>query len=48
MELWWSGTIKRNLKYLEENLSKFQFVHNKSHVDWTGIEPMDLQRQSDN
>lgn len=47
MEHWWSDTVKRKVKYLEENLSEFQFVHNKSHVDWLGIEPRDLHKESD-
>jgi len=33
MEHLWSDNVKRKPKYLEENLTKFQFVHNKSHVD---------------
>jgi len=40
--------VKRKLKYLEENLSKLKFVHNKSHVAWPGIELRDLHRESDN
>ena len=48
MEHWWSNTVKRKQKYLEENLSKLQLVHNKSCVDWPGIEPRDLHRESDN
>jgi hypothetical protein len=48
MEHWWSDTVKRKAKCLEENLCKLQFVHNKSPVDWPGIELSDLHRESDN
>jgi hypothetical protein len=26
------------VKYLERNLSKYQFWHPRSHIDWPGIE----------
>ena len=30
---------RKNLKYLEKDLSQGHFVHHKSHMDWPGIEP---------
>jgi hypothetical protein len=35
MEHWWDDTDREKLKYLKENLSQCNFVHNKSHTDQT-------------
>ena len=40
MEHWWNGTDRGNLKYWERNPSQYHFVHHKSHMDLSGIEPM--------
>jgi hypothetical protein len=32
-------TIGRGTEILGENLPQFHFVHHKSHMTWTGLEP---------
>jgi hypothetical protein len=39
MEQWWNDTDMVKLKYSEKNLSQHHFVHQKSHIEWPGIEP---------
>ena len=38
-EIVWNNANRKNLKYLEKDLSQGPFVHHKSHMDWPGIEP---------
>ena len=38
MEHWWNDNYRRRPKYAEKNHSHCCFVHEKSHVDWPGIE----------
>jgi hypothetical protein len=38
MEHWWNDTVRRKMKYCEENLLQCHSVHNKSHMDWPEIE----------
>jgi hypothetical protein len=33
----------RKPKYSEKTLSRFSFVHHKSHADWPGIQPTRLR-----
>jgi hypothetical protein len=39
MEHRWNETDRGKPKYSEKNLSQCQFFHQKSHMDWSGIEP---------
>jgi hypothetical protein len=39
MEHRWNEIDKGKPKYSGKNLSQCHFVHNKSHMDWPGIEP---------
>ena len=39
LEQWWNDTDRGKRKYLERNLSQFQFVHQNSHMECRGIEP---------
>ena len=39
MERWWNGTDRGQMRYSEENFSKWYLVHQKSHVHWSEIEP---------
>jgi hypothetical protein len=35
----WNDNGRVKTKYLAKNLSQCHFVHNKSNMDWLGIEP---------
>jgi hypothetical protein len=35
----WNDTDCRKLKYLEKNMSQFDIVYHKFHMDGPGIEP---------
>jgi hypothetical protein len=39
MEHRWNEIDRGKPKYSGKNLSQCHFVHNKPHMDWTGIEP---------
>jgi len=41
-ELCW----QEKLKYLEKNLLLYHFIHNKSHMNWPGIEPRYVMGES--
>ena len=40
MEHWWNETHKRTLRSAKENLSQCYFVHQKSHMNCPGIDPL--------
>jgi hypothetical protein len=46
MDYIWNGTDRRKLKYLEKDLSQYQFVHQKSHMNWPQNEPVRLQSEA--
>jgi hypothetical protein len=37
-EHWWNGTDKEKPKYTGKNLSKCNFAHHKSNIQWPGME----------
>jgi len=39
VERWWDGPGRGKQEYWEKNMSRCQFVHQKSHIDLPGIEP---------
>jgi hypothetical protein len=39
VEYWWKNTGTGNTKYSEKNRSQSRFVHHKSHVEGTRVEP---------
>jgi len=39
LELWWNETTREEVKSWEKNLSQCQFVHHKSDIEWTGVQP---------
>jgi hypothetical protein len=38
-EHWWNDIYGGKPKYSENNLCQCHFIHRKSHMDWSGIEP---------
>jgi ribosomal protein L33 len=38
MEYWWNDTDRGKPKYSEKTQSEYHFFHQKSHMDWPGIE----------
>jgi hypothetical protein len=40
MKHWWNITNRRRPKYWEVNRYKCLFVHHKSHMEWTGLNPL--------
>ena len=38
MEQWWNYTERGKPKYSDKSLSQCQLVHQRSHMDWSGIE----------
>lgn len=43
VQRWYNDAGRGGLKYWETGLSQCHFVHQKSHMDWLGIEPKFLQ-----
>ena len=39
MEHWWNHTDRAVLNYLKKRHSQCPFVHQTSHIVWSGIEP---------
>jgi len=39
MEHWWKDTVRGKPKISEKTLSQCQFVHHKSRMDWSAIQP---------
>jgi hypothetical protein len=39
VEHWWKGIDSGELKYSEENLLQYKFIHLKSYMNWPEIEP---------
>jgi len=39
MEQWWDSNWQRT-EFLAKNLSQRRFAYHKSHMDWSGIEPV--------